>query len=65
LQGVRFSDTKRLEVSLDFFNLFNSSAAFGFVSADGRSARFGVKTNFVPARVAQFGTQPSEFSGKR
>ena len=62
---MRFSNTKRLEVSLDFFNLFNSSAAFGFVSTYDRPATFGVKTNFVPARVAQFGTQPSEFSGKR
>jgi len=42
---------------MDLFNLFNTSAAFGFVSTDDRSANFGVKTNFVPAQVAQFGVR--------
>jgi hypothetical protein len=47
--------SRRMELSADAFNLFNSDAAFGFLSADERSANFGVKTNFVQPRVGQLG----------
>ena len=47
--------SRRMELSADAFNLFNSGAAFGFLSADDRSANFGVKTNFVQPRVGQLG----------
>ena len=46
---------RKVELSADAFNLFNSDAAFGFLSADARSANFGVKTNFVQPRVGQLG----------
>jgi hypothetical protein len=46
---------RRLTVSGDIFNLFNVSSATGFLSADIRSSNFGVRTNYVPARVGQFG----------
>ena len=46
---------RKVELSADAFNLFNSDAAFGFLSADARSANFGVKTNFVQPRVGQVG----------
>lgn len=48
---------RKVEVSGDTFNLFNSDAAFGFLSADARSANFGVKTNFVQPRVGQVGVR--------
>ena len=48
---------RRMEISADAFNLFNSDAAFGFLSADSRSANFGVKTNFVQPRVGQLGVR--------
>jgi hypothetical protein len=31
------------------------SAATGFLSADERSTNFGIRTNYVPARVGQLG----------
>jgi len=37
--------------------MFNTDAAFGFLSADERSANFGRPTNTVPARVAQVGAR--------
>jgi len=48
---------RKIEVSGDAFNLFNSGAAFGFLSADERSANFGVKTNFVQPRAGQLGVR--------
>jgi hypothetical protein len=53
----RFAANRRLELSSDVFNLFNTDAAFGFLSADARSANFAKKTNTVPARVAQVGVR--------
>jgi hypothetical protein len=50
-----FALSRKIEISADAFNLFNSDAAFGFLSADARSANFGVKTNFVQPRVGQVG----------
>ena len=50
-------DVKKLEISGDVFNLFNSDAAFGFLSADARSANFGVKTSIVQPRVGQLGVR--------
>jgi hypothetical protein len=47
--------SRRLTVSGDIFNLLNVSSATGFLSADIRSSNFGVRTNYVPARVGQFG----------
>ena len=46
-----FGAGQRLEFSADVFNLFNSDAAFGFLSADVRSATFGVRTSIVQPRV--------------
>ena len=46
---------RKMELSADAFNLFNSDAAFGFLSVDARSSNFGVKTNFVQPRVGQVG----------
>jgi hypothetical protein len=48
---------RKMEFSADAFNLFNSDAAFGFLSADARSSNFGVKTNFVQPRVGQAGVR--------
>jgi hypothetical protein len=53
----RFGAERRLELSADAFNLFNTDAAFGFLSVDERSANFGKPTNTVPARVAQAGVR--------
>jgi carboxypeptidase family protein len=46
---------RRMELSADAFNLFNSGAAFSYLSFDERSANFGVRTNFVQPRVGQLG----------
>ena len=46
---------RKLALSGDVFNLFNVGAATGFLSADARSSNFGVRTNYVPARVGQLG----------
>ena len=46
---------RRLTVSGDIFNLFNVSSSTGFLSADIRSSNFSLPTNYVPARVGQFG----------
>ncbi len=51
------ADGKKLEISGDVFNLFNSDAAFGFLSSDVRSANFGVKTSIVQPRVGQLGVR--------
>ena len=48
---------RRIELSADVFNLFNSGAAFGFLSVDDRSANFGVRDSFVAARVGQIGVR--------
>lgn len=53
----QFAGDRRLELSGDVFNLFNSDAAFGFLSVDERSANFGKPTNTVPARVGQLGVR--------
>ena len=52
-----FGQSRKVELSADAFNLFNADAAFGFLSADARSANFGVKTNFVQPRVGQLGVR--------
>ena len=49
--------SRKMELSADAFNLFNTDAAFGFLSADARSSNFGVKTNFVQPRVGQVGVR--------
>jgi hypothetical protein len=49
--------SRRLELTADVFNLFNSNAAFGFLSVDARSATFGQPTNYVQPRVAQVGAR--------
>jgi hypothetical protein len=52
-----FGGGRRMELSADAFNLFNSDASFGFLSADERSSNFGVPTNFVQPRVGQLGVR--------
>ena len=46
---------RKMTLSGDVFNLFNVSAATGFLSADARSSNLGIRTNYVPARVGQLG----------
>jgi Carboxypeptidase regulatory-like domain len=48
---------RKMTLSGDVFNLFNVSAATGFLSADARSSNLGVRTNYVPARVGQLGVR--------
>ncbi len=48
---------RRIEFSGDIFNLFNSDASIGFLSVDDRSANFGKRDSFVPARVGQVGAR--------
>lgn len=48
---------RRIELSGDVFNLFNSDASIGFLSTDDRSANFGRRGNFVAARVGQLGAR--------
>jgi hypothetical protein len=50
-------EARRLEFTADVFNLFNSGAAFGFLSVDARAATFGQPTNYVQPRVAQVGAR--------
>jgi len=54
-KDIAFPGGRRLTLSGDIFNLFNIGAATGFLSADVRSSNFGIKTNYVPARVGQLG----------
>lgn len=56
-KSLTIGKTQRAEFSLDVFNLTNSDAAFGFLSADERNTNFGQPTNFVAARVAQIGVR--------
>jgi len=51
------AEGKKLEISGDVFNLFNSDAAFGFLSSDARSANFGIETSIVQPRVGQLGVR--------
>jgi len=48
---------RRLELSADVFNLFNSDASIGFLSVDDRSTLFGQKSNYVAARTGQVGAR--------
>ena len=52
-----FGRSRKIELTADGFNLFNSDAAFGFLSADARSGNFGIRTNFVQPRVGQLGVR--------
>ena len=54
-KDIAFSGGGRLTLSGDVFNLFNIGASTGFLSSDVRSSNFGLKTNYVPARVGQLG----------
>jgi hypothetical protein len=54
-KDLPFPGGRRLSLSGDVFNLFNVGSATGFLSADARSSNFGVRTNYVPARVGQLG----------
>jgi outer membrane receptor protein involved in Fe transport len=54
-KSFAFGQTRKIELSADAFNLLNSGAAFGFLSADARSSNFGIRTNFVQPRVGQLG----------
>ena len=56
-KSLDLGDKRKIELSADAFNLFNTDAAFGFLSADARSSNFGVKTNFVQPRVGQVGVR--------
>jgi hypothetical protein len=52
---VTFPGGRKLAFSGDVFNLFNVGSATSFLSTDVRSSNFGVRTNYVPARVGQLG----------
>ena len=54
-KDIELGGGRRLTLSGDVFNLFNIGAATGFLSSDARSANFGIRTNYVPARVGQLG----------
>jgi hypothetical protein len=54
-KDLNFSGGQRLTLSGDVFNLLNVGAATGLLSSDVRSSNFGIKTNYVPARVGQLG----------
>lgn len=56
-KSLRFGTERRVDISADVFNAFNSDAAFGFLSADARSANFGRPTNYVQPRVGQVGVR--------
>jgi hypothetical protein len=56
-KSFTFPAARRLELTADVFNVFNSGAAFGFLSVDARSATFGQPTNYVQPRVAQVGAR--------
>jgi hypothetical protein len=53
----KLGDVTKIEISGDVFNLFNNDAAFAFLSADVRSANFGVRTGIVQPRVGQLGVR--------
>jgi hypothetical protein len=46
---------RKLALSADVFNLFNSSAYTDFISKDARATTFGTPTSYVQARVGQLG----------
>lgn len=48
---------RRIDLSADVFNLFNSGASIGYLSTDDRSALFGQKSNYVAARTGQVGVR--------
>ncbi|MBI1875952.1 MAG: TonB-dependent receptor [Acidobacteria bacterium] len=52
-----FAHGRRIEVSGDVFNLFNSATSYGFLSTDARSANFGRRDNYVQPRVGQVGAR--------
>jgi hypothetical protein len=52
-----FARGRRIELSGDVFNLFNSAASYGFLSIDARSANFGKLDNYVQPRVGQVGAR--------
>jgi len=54
-KDLSFPGGRKIALSGDVFNLFNVGAATGFLSADARASNFGVRTNYVPARVGQLG----------
>lgn len=54
---INLGQNRRIDLSGDIFNLFNTGSAFGFVSVDDRSATFGQKSAFVQPRVGQLGVR--------
>lgn len=52
-KGFTLPRNAKISVSGDVFNLFNAAAATSFLSSDIRSANFGVRSGFQPARVGQ------------
>jgi hypothetical protein len=56
-KSLSLPNGRRIELSGDVFNLFNSAAATNFLSVDARSSLFAQPTNFVSARVGQVGVR--------
>ena len=56
-KSFSMAGVRRLEFTCDVFNIFNSDAAFGFLSVDARAATFGQPTNYVQPRVGQVGVR--------
>jgi hypothetical protein len=52
-KNVALPRNRTFSVSVDLFDLFNNAAASSFLSADIRSANFGIPSNFQAARVGQ------------
>jgi hypothetical protein len=57
MKSFELGPGRKVEISGDVFNLFNTDAAFGFLSSDARSANFGIKTSIVQPRVGQVGVR--------
>ena len=58
-RSVPLASGSHIDVSGDIFNVFNSHAFTGFLSADVRSSNFAKPTNYVAARAAQVGIRVS------
>jgi hypothetical protein len=56
-KGFALPGGRKVELSGDVFNLFNTAAATDFLSKDVRSSLFAQPTNYVAARVGQVGVK--------
>ncbi len=57
MKQFTLSGSRKIQVFVDAFNVFNSSKSEGVASTVGTNASFGVPTNFVPPRKGQLGAK--------